>query len=138
MPGDQLPARRTGLSKRAAHLERFQWLPGQSGNPGGRPKGRTLMAVLRELLDQGELSGHACGEGKLVIDLVGEAYLWECIRRGNATLLKELLDRLDGPVTTKMEHEGEVTIRVEYADTDPPVAETPPGPAEDPGGPAAV
>lgn len=130
--GDQLPDRR------AAHLERFQFKPGQSGNPGGRPKGRTLMGVLRELLEQEELSGQACPPGKQVIDLVGEAFLWECLRRGNATLLKELLDRTDGKVLAKLEVEGELTIKVEYADD---FAEAPPatsGATGDPEGSEAV
>ena len=30
-----------------AHLRRWHWEPGQSGNPGGRPKGRTLVEAIK-------------------------------------------------------------------------------------------
>ena len=34
----------------AAHLREFRWKPGQSGNPAGRPKGKTLKEYSRDYL----------------------------------------------------------------------------------------
>ncbi len=37
---------------RTAHLSKFQWKKGKSGNPNGRPKGKTLKEFAREYLMQ--------------------------------------------------------------------------------------
>ncbi len=36
---------------------RHRWKPGQSGNPAGRPKRRTLVALLREQLEEPGFEG---------------------------------------------------------------------------------
>lgn len=36
---------------RAAHLQRFRWKPGQSGNPSGRPRGTSLHGQIAAILD---------------------------------------------------------------------------------------
>ena len=52
-----------------------QFKPGQSGNPGGRPKGRSIMARFRDLLDQVEIGGKPIKGGKQVADLIAETIL---------------------------------------------------------------
>jgi hypothetical protein len=39
-----------GRQDRAAHLEAYRWQPGQSGNPQGRPRGRTFEEAVRAVL----------------------------------------------------------------------------------------
>lgn len=38
-------------SSKTAHLAKFQWTKGVSGNPNGRPKGQTLKEFAREYLE---------------------------------------------------------------------------------------
>lgn len=77
----------------------YRWKPGQSGNPGGRPKGRSITARLRALLEQ----EHG---GKQLADLVAERFLKDVLQ-GKLGHLKEMLDRLEGPVPSKTEVSGE-------------------------------
>ena len=39
-------------NNRAAHLAPFQFKKGQSGNPGGRPKGKSLKQYAKEMLEE--------------------------------------------------------------------------------------
>lgn len=73
-----------------------QFAPGQSGNPGGRPKGRSITALIRELLDApaSDRNGSPI-VGKTVGDQVAEALLREA-RSGDVRAIKELLDRTEG------------------------------------------
>ena len=64
-----------------------QWKPGQSGNPGGRPKGLSITAEIRRLL----------GETPNAKEDLAKAIL-EQAKGGNAAALKEVLARIDGPV----------------------------------------
>ena len=52
-----------------------QFRPGQSGNPGGRPAGRSIKARLRELLDRTDFSGKPLPAGKQIADLLSEVIL---------------------------------------------------------------
>ena len=80
-----------------------QWKPGQSGNPGGRAKGKSITAELRKLLDKGTLAEDIA---QVLINLAKDKGF-----KGNIPALKELLDRVDGKVLdTHRIETGEVTI----------------------------
>jgi len=67
--------------------------PGQSGNPGGRPKGSvSLTTVLREVLDEDPEVAKAMIRGGLT-----------SAKEGNAAWAKLIFDRVDGPQTQKLE-----------------------------------
>jgi hypothetical protein len=70
--------------------EAYRWKPGQSGNPGGRPRVESITAKLRRVLEQ----EHG---GKAIADLVAERIVKEALS-GKFPFAKELLDRLEGRV----------------------------------------
>jgi len=69
------------------------WKPGQSGNPGGRPRGSSLTKRLRQALD--------ANDGKLA-EVVVKVLLREAAK-GKYQHLREILDRVEGKVVQKVE-----------------------------------
>jgi hypothetical protein len=72
--------------------ELTQWKPGQSGNPNGRPRGRTLVERLRAAIQEPTTDGQ-----REVADLIVEAWIAHTIR-GSTGHLVEMLERLEGKV----------------------------------------
>jgi hypothetical protein len=91
-----------------------RWKPGQSGNPGGRPKGESLVAMIRRRLAEDH-------HGKTLGEIVVEALIKGAIQ-GKPQHLKELLDRVEGKVTEKLDLSGSdpLTVRVVYDDEPKP------------------
>lgn len=89
--------------KQVTGKEATQFQPGQSGNPGGRPKGsgKTTAALYRILEDDAQA------------DLLAKALL-RLAKKGNAAAIKQVMDRVDGPITEKVD--TNLTIHVEYGD----------------------
>jgi hypothetical protein len=81
-----------------------RWKKGQSGNPGGRPKGESITARLRRVLE-GEHNG------RVLLDLLAERIAKEALS-GKHAFVKEVLDRLDGPVNQKREAEDTREVRI--------------------------
>jgi hypothetical protein len=71
------------------------FLPGLSGNPAGRAKGRTLTGVLRELLEQEH-------NGRPIVEVLAERILKEALT-GKFPFAKELWDRTEGRVSERHE-----------------------------------
>lgn len=108
--------------------------PGCAAGPG-RPRTRPITDRLRARLE-----GTADEGSSPAIDRIIDQWLG-MIFEGNSGALRELLNRLEGKVSDRVEHDGEVTIRVEYADgpdDHADDAEAPPGPGEDPPGGEAI
>jgi hypothetical protein len=82
---------RSGMPPPAEH----RWKKGQSGNPGGRPKGRSITAALREILEREH-------NGKPIADLIAERLVKDALS-GKFPHLKEVLERADGKTTDKQE-----------------------------------
>jgi len=82
------------------HLIPYQFRPGESGNPRGRPKGLSLTAILHEVLDSTELCGAEVPGGRTVARALVEAMLAHAIRRGDPALIREAIARVDGPIVT--------------------------------------
>ncbi|MEX2218510.1 MAG: DUF5681 domain-containing protein [Phycisphaerales bacterium] len=79
------------------------WKPGQSGNPGGRPRGESITATLRRLVAETEHNGRP------IQDLLAEVLLKEALK-GKYPFAREILERLDGRVSERHE------VRVEGGD----------------------
>lgn len=89
-----------------AALEKHKFKPGQSGNPGGRPKGQSLSALLRELLDEVQKNGKTLGES------VSRALI-AAAKRGNVKAFNAIADRVDGKVPNKIEGADGGPVKVE-------------------------
>ena len=101
-----------------------RWKPGQSGNPSGRPKGTvSLVSLLRRYCDRHARGIPWCrqiaetlGLGDLddkknphhnatVADVVMASVAFHG-SKGNVAAVRELLDRIDGPVAQRHELSG--------------------------------
>ncbi len=82
----------------AEHLAPHRFQKGKSGNPGGRPKGSSITAELRELLDNEH-------NGKRVASIVAELLLKGALK-GSLPHLKEVLDRAEGKATDRVHISG--------------------------------
>ena len=72
----------------AEHLKPHQFQPGQSGNPGGRPKKKPLTdAIMAELAKDDNLSE------------VAKKFV-QMMKMGKVEAVKEVWDRLEGKVAT--------------------------------------
>lgn len=83
--------------------------PGQSGNPGGKPKGTvSVTAALLRLLEQratGRAKRRSPNDPKLKADLVAEQLFKLAIKKSKGdtvAAIKVILDRIDGPVKTEI------------------------------------
>lgn len=76
----------------ASHLDGYKFRPGRSGNPGGRPKGQSLTAAIREVLERTNEAGQSLRE------LLAERIVAQAID-GDVAAQKEVLNRLDGKAT---------------------------------------
>lgn len=82
--------------------EDTQFKPGQSGNPGGRPKGASVYHRLCKMLAQGA-DAEIDPEDKA--DAAALAML-DKLLAGNEKLLTYLIDRQEGKTADTVRHEG--------------------------------
>lgn len=78
---------------------------GQSGNPGGRPKGTTITSVLRARLTDDDKA------------VIADALIAGA-RNGELDKIRELLDRTEGKVPTKNENGGPGAFDLDLGDVD--------------------
>jgi hypothetical protein len=82
---------------RAEELAPFRWKPGQSGNPGGRPKSKPITDKLLEVLEDPK-------------QLEALVRVWlKNAQKGSVTHLREILDRVEGRVALPVDVSGHVT-----------------------------
>ena len=79
-----------------------QWKPGQSGNPGGRPKKTPLSDACREILDSPVPKDKS---GRSYAQVIAEK-LAKKARAGNISAAKEIADRAEGKARQAMELSG--------------------------------
>lgn len=113
-PSDKLPRR-----NRADHLIEYRFRPGESGNPGGRPKGRSVISVLRELLDAEYLCDQPVPGGRRVVDALAEVALAHAIK-GKHHYFREIMDRLYGRQAPDKQSAAAAREAAEEIDDSPP------------------
>lgn len=85
------------------------FMPGQSGNPAGRPKGPSLTRLLREALDADD----GAAADAIVQRIIASA------KGGNFKYIKLIFDRIDGPVQARQgAAEPDTVLTAELTDND--------------------
>lgn len=115
------------------------FLPGQSGNPGGRAKGEPSLAAIRRRRLGDPIAGTpwaieaaqrlGLGDGATFADLLIETELYSAIACGNVRALASVSDRMDGKprqsvTLTGGEQAGELVITATFAEYEGPAAGT--------------
>jgi hypothetical protein len=85
----------------AADGKPFRWKKGQSGNPSGRPKSKTLSDAYKCKLE--ELVPNDPG-GRTWAEIIAEAQIRDAVR-GNVQAAREIADRTEGRARQAIEFE---------------------------------
>ena len=87
----------------ADHLASYRWKPGESGNPNGRPKGRSITAHLRDALADLDAEGQEAAQAiaRVLVTLAAG---------GDVAAAKVVLERTEGRVAQPIEHGGNVAL----------------------------
>ena len=88
------------------------WKKGQSGNPAGRPKGRSLTDALRKLLDEGI-------DGKDLADALAKKAYAQAMK-GDFRFFNMIIERLDGKVTDQVQADQHHTITLRHVKAELP------------------
>jgi hypothetical protein len=91
----------TGKRKLPKEAERFKFKPGQSGNPGGRPKKRPITEIYERILAD-EQNVNAIE--KMIVAMLKQG------RMASQLQLKEMAERVEGKVTQPVELEINMTL----------------------------
>ena len=78
-----------------------RWKKGQSGNPSGRPKSKTLSNAYRNKLEEPVPNDP---EGRTWAELIAEAQVRDAVR-GNVQAAREIADRTEGKARQAIEFE---------------------------------
>jgi hypothetical protein len=85
------------------------WKPGQSGNPGGRPRRNAITGALSE-----QLASHTNGGSETVADAIAAALIKGALR-GDVRAIREIADRTEGRPRQQFNIEASAT----FSDTSP-------------------
>jgi len=99
------PSESRGNTNKVLRDDRGRWLPGQSPNPSGRPKGISITKLLRQI-----------GDDEITVDDVPMSkreavakLIWDRAIAGDRHFIGILLDRCDGSVRPVVEQTQSLT-----------------------------
>jgi hypothetical protein len=102
------------VEKKARHgIENLtHWKKGQSGNPNGRPPGKSITTILKNLLEKeivltkNPITGKK-KEKQKISEVIALTMVREAIK-GKDKFIKEILDRTEGKVLQGIDHGGSI------------------------------
>jgi len=98
-------SRKTAKKQPPPQLAKHCFTPGESGNPSGRPKGSVgITARIRAMLEK---------DGGKLAEAIATVFLRESAK-GKFPFAKEIIDRIDGKISEKIETDGQLKIIVEH------------------------
>lgn len=89
--------------KKGEHLAPYHFKPGESGNPGGRPKKKPISELYERLLEDPAFMGQV------------EESIRKMVASGRMVgqlQLKEMAERVEGKVSQAIELNGELTLKI--------------------------
>jgi hypothetical protein len=96
------------VPKLSPAMEAAQWKPGQSGNPGGRPKKKPVTDALRVALDT-IVPGDK--EGRTYAEVIAFALVHEALAGKNkVSAASEIADRVEGKPGSRMEIDASLSV----------------------------
>jgi len=103
---DDKPTTKTGNNTSSIRDDKGRWKSGVSGNPGGRPRGPSIAAILQRM---GREVGfdEQFGEGERY-ELLAQR-IWEGGLSGDKFCIDLLINRCDGPLKQVVEQTGAIT-----------------------------
>lgn len=111
---EQLAALPKNDPRRNPAMRERMWRPGQSGNPAGPPRRKTLEEIVGRLLEEAMVVDGQTVPG---MEALAKVVLHEAMQRRNDKVLKELLARL-WPATQKVEVDARGAVTVVFDDQD--------------------
>ena len=93
------------------HLKEYQFKPGQSGNPNGRPRTKTVLTELERMMAEG-LSGMDLREAMAKV-------AYKHALKGDNKFWNDVLNRLYGKVPDNVTADGKVEIVIKHVDKEP-------------------
>lgn len=93
----------------------YRFAPGQSGNPGGRPKTKPLTDAYRAILNQKDPNDK---EGRTYAEIIAMAQVKRAIE-GDSRAVGEIADRVEGKVTQPISGPDEGPIDVKLSGMTP-------------------
>ena len=84
-----------------AKITPFQWKPGQSGNPKGRPRKEPLTDILRAVLAETIPKAQDPEQSQLAHALIRN-WVLEAIRTKDTTMITEIFNRIEGKVKDRI------------------------------------
>lgn len=106
-------------AKQGVPPKAWQFKPGQSGNPGGRPKSESLTSIMRRVLDEG-VGGKTGDETKAALCKAAVAHAM----KGDFRYWNAIFERVDGKVPDVLPTEGPRIIKSGLPDPDEPTQPT--------------
>jgi Family of unknown function (DUF5681) len=82
--------------------------PGKSGNPGGCPKGRSITARLREILESDRIGDVTMPGDAHVADILAQTIMTQAIN-GDYRFVELVINRIDGKIPDKISIGSDVT-----------------------------
>lgn len=82
------------------------WQPGQSGNPGGRPKRKPISDAMRAHLDKTYSGSRKEYKGMTNAEVLAIAQFELAVEKGDMRAAVEIADRVEGRVPQEMQHGG--------------------------------
>jgi hypothetical protein len=98
-------------------IEPFQWQPGQSGNPNGRPKKGRLEDILRDVLGE-KVPKELDPLERSLAEVLVRNWVIEGIKTKDTQIINEIFNRVDGKVKDRIALSGDEgePIRIERVD----------------------